>query len=114
MDQRNREIIDWYEDEQGVEGLVPGALPGLPLSWHRLPWWVASTAFALIWIGESLGAIDVSRGFATYSAFAGHIWMLMLVMAICTLIVRIARPLNGLAYGLSGSAAVFILFTHTF
>ncbi|MET0745961.1 MAG: hypothetical protein ABWY78_21490 [Microvirga sp.] len=114
MDQRNQETIDWYEDEQGPDAGHPGSLPGLPLSWPGLLWCLASAAFALVWIGESIGSLDPSRGFVTYSVFAGHIWVLLLVLAICTLIRRVARPLKGLAYVLSGSAAVCILLTHTF
>jgi len=114
MHQRNQETIDWYEEDQGDEAGMPGSLPGLPLSWPRLLWCFASTAFALTWIVESVGTIDPERGFVTYSVFAGHIWILLLVMGICTLILRLARPLKGLAYVLSGSAAVFILITHRF
>jgi hypothetical protein len=114
MHQRNQETIDWYEEDQGDEAGMPGSLPGLPLTWPRLLWCLASTAFALIWIGESLSSIDPAKGFVTYSVFAGHIWLLLLVMAICTLILRLARPLKGFAYVLSGSAAVSILFSHTF
>jgi hypothetical protein len=114
MDQRNREALDWYEDDQAVEAGMPGSLPGLPLSWPQLLWCLASTAFALIWISESVGSIDPARGFVTYSVFAGNIWVLLLVVAICTLILRLARPLKDLAYVLSGAAAVSILFTHTF
>ena len=96
MDQREHEIIDWYEEDQEVDGATAGTLPGLPLSWHQLLWCLAA------------------RGFVTYSVFAGHIWTLLLVMGLCTLLLWLARPLKGLAYLLSGSAAVVFLFTHTF
>jgi hypothetical protein len=114
MDQREHEIIDWYEEDQGVDRATAGTLPGLPLSWHQLLWCLASTAFAVVWIGASLDSLDAARGFVTYSVFAGHIWTLLLVMGLCTLLLWLARPLKGLSYLLSGSAAVVFLFTHTF
>jgi hypothetical protein len=114
MDPRSHENYDWYEDDQPLDVIGARSVPGLPGSWSNYAWWLASLGFALLWIVESVGAIDSARGFASYSVFAGHMWNLMLVLGICYVIFRLSRPLSGLAYILSGSAAIYLLLTHTF
>ncbi|MBM6594530.1 hypothetical protein [Microvirga pudoricolor] len=114
MVHKSPENFDWYEDDQPLDTTVASPVPGLPGSWSNYTWWLACIGFALVWIVESLGSIDSARGFASYSAFAGQMWNLMLVLGICYVIFRVSRPLSGLSYVLSGSAAAYLLLTHSF
>ena len=108
---------DWYEDDQAPDSIQdhPHRVPGLPGSWSNYVWWICCIGFAGIWVSESVSAVDPSRGFGNYNSFVGNVWNLFLVLFICYLIFRIARPLtSGFAYLLSGAVAFYLLLTHTF
>jgi hypothetical protein len=108
---------DWDEEDPafGLVSYDPDRMPGLPGSWSGYLWGMAGIGFALLWAAESIGALEGKDGIAGYNSFAGNMWNLFLVLAICYLIFRLSRPLpSGLAYILSGLSALYILITHTF
>lgn len=118
MTQFPNDASDWYEDDdQPFEAAETETkrVPGLPGSWKDYIWWIAVTVFALIWVFDSVSAFNNARGFSNYSEFASNMWNLFLVMLLAYLLYKVSRPyIRSFAYVLSGSAAVYVLLTHTF
>jgi hypothetical protein len=112
MGQGSQDTFDWYDEDDAFEALnseCDAALVGLPESWRHYGWWVASIAFAVVWMLESW----TSSG--SLSGMAGGLLGLLLTLTLCYSVFQFCKPYSErLGHALCLLAAATMLIGYSF